>query len=286
MTGFGTSTVASGGWSVRWELRTVNHKGLDVKLRLPRVASHLEIASMALLRGRLERGRVDAQVEVVPPAATRPVVLDTVQARALVDEALQYARQDPRIAPQLDLGQLLRLPGVVTVPEGQAPPATFDEDVRLGLEDAVLELLSSREREGVALMAELERRLLASRMIVDGIAARTLGAPERLAERLRSRLAELATTVEPSRLAQELVLVAERVDVTEELARLRIHLDHFLHVMTAAEPVGRKLDFLCQELLREANTTASKCQDAPTAHAVVELKAEIERIREQVQNVE
>ena len=111
-------------------------------------------------------------------------------------------------------------------------------------------------------------------------------APQRQKQRLEARLSEIESSVAPERLAQEIALLAERADVSEEISRLQVHLEHFRNLMNSNTSVGRKLDFLCQELNREANTIGSKCSDAPTAHLVVELKAEIERVREQVQNVE
>jgi uncharacterized protein (TIGR00255 family) len=195
------------------------------------------------------------------------------------------------VSPSISSGELLALPGVLI----RETAADADSDVAgpeliaavdAAVDTALLGLVQAREAEGRGLVVELSRRKDAIVALVDQIEARTKTQVQEKADKLRERLtAILKDFAEPARIVAETAALAERLDVTEELARLRLHIGQLEQLLQTAGS-GRRLDFLCQEFLREANTTASKCQDAGTAHLVVELKAEIERLREQAQNVE
>ena len=270
------------------EARTVNHKYLEVKVKLPHGLHALEPRVAGIVRQRLGRGRVDVTVFLAEGSA--PV------ATPRVDEALARAAVDAFRG----LGRTLGLPGEVTVSDlvrlhetlfTAEAPSDIDA-LWPGVEGAVKAALedtdSMRAEEGAALARDLEGRLVA---IADLRARLADRAPVAVAEsqaRLRARVEDLVkgAAMDPSRLAQECALLAERTDTAEELARLGGHVDHFRALVAGKEPPGRKLDFLCQELHREANTMASKASDAAMQACVVDLKAEIERLREQVQNVE
>ena len=287
MTGFGRGQAEGDGLRLVVEVKSVNHRGLDVKARLPKEVAGLELHCLAAVKKAVLRGRVDvvATLARADGAASRPL-FDAAAAERLVDEVLAFARRRSAVAPTITAGDLLRVRDLVAVEDddlterAQAPLAA-------ALDAALRDLARSRDTEGRGLAEDLSTRLDAARAIVGALRAATAGAPKRLRDKLNARLAaEGVEDVDPARVAAEVALLADRADVAEELARLEVHLDHFRALVADGEAVGRKLDFLCQELMREANTSGSKVQDAPAAHLVVELKAEIERLREQAQNVE
>jgi uncharacterized protein (TIGR00255 family) len=284
MTGFGRATGAVDGWGVVIEVKTVNHKGLDVKLRLPRALVADEATFVQQVRSRLERGRVDVAVDVVAPERGVAVV-DTARVRAVVEAARGMAAQFPEIRAELTAADVLRVPGVMV--DGAEPPTESLAATTSSLLSQALDALeAARALEGDGLRRDLQARRDRCGVLIEEIARRTTDAVDDKRVRLQERLqALLGEHLEPARLAAEVAVLAERVDVAEELARLRMHLQHFDTLLSSTSS-GRKIDFLCQELMREANTTASKCQDAETARSVVELKAEIERLREQAQNCE
>jgi uncharacterized protein (TIGR00255 family) len=284
MTGFGRAAGVVAGWAVVVEARSVNHKGLDVKLRLPRALQADEPALLQQVRARLERGRVDITVDVVAPAGGA-AVLDVVRVGALLQAGRELAVQWPEVAPTWTAAELLGLPGILSEPT-PPPTAALSSTTATLFAEALAALEQARAHEGEGLHRDLAGRRQRCGALVDDIAASTATSVADKRARLQERLtALLAEHVEPARLAAEAAVLAERVDVAEELARLRLHLAHLDTLLSSSSP-GRRIDFLCQELMREANTTASKCQDAATARSVVDLKAEIERVREQAQNVE
>ena len=293
MTGFGRGTAPTHGGTVVVELRAVNHKGLEVKCRLPRALLAHEPQLHRACKARLERGRVDLNVEVVKDHSGQggAHVVDAERVAAIVAALKAVSASHPEVKPSIGGGELLSLPGVLI----RDTAADADSDVARpevvaavdAADDVALQgLVQAREAEGRGLVVELSRRKDGIVDLVDQIEARTQTQVQEKADKLRERLAAiLKDFAEPARIVAETAALAERLDVTEELARLRLHIGQLEQLLQTAGS-GRRLDFLCQEFLREANTTASKCQDAATAHLVVELKAEIERLREQAQNVE
>lgn len=293
MTGFGRGTAPTHGGTVVVELRAVNHKGLEVKCRLPRPLLAHEPQLHRACKVRLERGRVDLSVELVKDHSGQggANVVDSARVAAIVAALKAVCATHPEVTPSIGGGELLSLPGVLI----RDTAADADSDVAgpeliaavdAAVDVALLGLVQAREAEGRGLVVELTRRKDGIVDLVDQIDARTKTQVQEKADKLRERLtAILKDFAEPARIVAETAALAERLDVTEELARLRLHIGQLEQLLQTAGS-GRRLDFLCQEFLREANTTASKCQDAATAHLVVELKAEIERLREQAQNVE
>jgi uncharacterized protein (TIGR00255 family) len=292
MTGFGRGRFElQGGIAVVAEAKTVNHKGLEVKLRLPRSLAADEVALTKQVRTRLERGRVDVNIDVVSLTPAAAFAFDHARVAAIVDAVQQLAHTHPQLVPTLTAGELLRLPGVVV--EGASSDHVVDDAAlsaaaAAALDEAIAALLASRAAEGAGLLEVVRGHRDSIARLTEEIAQRMEGAVADKRQKLQERLqAVLQEHLEPARLVAEVSLLAERLDVGEELARLRLHLLQLDALLTTgSQGCGRRLDFLCQELLREANTTASKCQDAAVAHLVVELKAEIERLREQAQNVE
>jgi uncharacterized protein (TIGR00255 family) len=288
MTGFGSGSATVGSEAVTVELKSVNHKFLEVKVRAPRELAPLEPTVQRLIKERLARGAVDVSVRRALKTATGSVpTVDLPLAR-------EYRRAFGEVARALGLPDDLTLrdlalqPGIIRLEEPPMAVADAGPALEQALAAALEGLQGMRRREGAA----LERDLLARLALVDGLVAELSGlAPAAVAEyqaRLQDRLRELLQggPVDPQRLAQEVALHAERTDVAEELTRLASHLVQLRGLLAQEEPSGRKMDFLVQELHREVNTTGSKSQHAGISGRVLALKAELERIREQVQNVE
>lgn len=292
MTGFGRAsfTVDKVGFEV--ELRSVNHRYLDVRIRLPRLLAAFESDLKAEIRSRLERGRVDLSVAAREgrEALTR-VQVDPQAAEQYLAAARELAARH-ELSQNVDLTSLLGLPGVARFIELELPHESLGDALRRALGTALDALDAMRAREGEALALDLEARLVTVQERVSSLENRSGAVQQAARDRLRKRAEQLRQELgelDEGRLYQEIVIAADRLDVSEELVRLRSHVDQFRAILAGAgagKPVGRRLDFLTQEVAREANTVGSKGSDAPIAHEVVELKTEIERIREQVQNVE
>ena len=288
MTGLGRGRASQNGVGFVAEVRTVNHRSLEVKVRLPHGLSGLEGRVTAVVRKHVQRGRVDVRLDLTEGGSTllAPRV-DTAAAQATV-ETLRALGNKLGLYGDLTMHDLVLLLDRIQVqdppPDLESVGAVVDAALTAAMED----LDTMRRTEGAA----LHQDMLARVEMLDGLRARLLArAPAAVAEsnaRLRARVVELAAgvAVDPARLAAECALLADRTDTAEELTRLAGHLDHVRALLRGTEPAGRKLDFLCQELHREANTMASKAQDSAMQAVVVDLKAEIERVREQVQNVE
>lgn len=280
MTGFGAASAPCAAGVVRVELRSVNHRFFEVRARtagpLSDVSGELEEA----LRKRLERGRIDATVRIEGESAT----LDRARVGALIREL--GALRDEH-AP----GAEFPWPLVVAELGATRAPAATDElraAMLLAAQQAATALDAMRRVEGDALRAELERHLAVMHAELDAIEHALPGILAAHHAKLGARVAALLTgeaRVPDDRLAQEVAIVADRMDVTEELARARAHLALFTSLLSSDEAVGRKLDFVTQEMLRETNTIGSKVADAAVAHRVITLKATVERLREQVQNI-
>ncbi len=288
MTGFGRgqAVVDSSGWAVVVEIKSVNHKGLDVKLRLPRALASHESNLAHQVRARVERGRIDVAVDLEVTHQEATIRIDTARAAAVVAAVVDLARAHPTLSPTLSAADLLRIPGILDHDDAPADIPALQSATSTALQQALIELETMRASEGQGLHKDLDQRRQHCLSLVDDIQHQTQQSSSEKRVRLQERLTTLlGESTDPSRLAAEAAVLIERLDVSEELSRLRLHLDA-LEYLLGKPNGGRKLDFLCQELLREANTTASKSQDAAVAQRVVDLKAEIERMREQAQNIE
>jgi len=289
MTGFGVGDVALAGGRVIAEVRSVNQRFLDIRARLPRELADLTLFAEQVARERLRRGRVELFVHT-EGSVLSACVLDKVRARAAY-RALSELRDE--LAP----GAEVPLSLLSSIPDLFAPPAGPElEAVRGAVKGAVERAIDAMEamcrREGEALAADLRGRCEVLRQLLRAIMSHLDVAREAARRRLRERLERLVAgsdlSLDASRIETEVLLLAERGDVSEELTRFESHLDQFCSVLSAdrTEPVGRRLDFLLQEKLREANTLSAKAQDAFISQQVVAIKVELERLREQVQNVE
>jgi uncharacterized protein (TIGR00255 family) len=290
MTGFGRAEVTGESLVVAVEARSVNHRHLDVALRLPKVLGDLELQARRLVQSRLERGRVDVSVQVTPlpgqPASR--VRVDATLAREYVRQA-QALAADVGVRGDVALEWLLDRPGVVRLEESEgavvAPPWSLVADA---LGRALDDLVARRTAEGERLAQEL--RLLHAELgaSVETMAARAPAAVARREERLRERLRTLLSgaPVDETRVLTEAAVWADKGDIAEELARLRVHLSELVLLLDKGGPVGRPLDFLIQELNREVNTIGSKADDLELSQAALAAKGTLERVREQVQNLE
>lgn len=284
MTGYGRGVAEQGGRRATVDVRAVNHRFLDLKLRGLPIAPALEEQVAARVRAALDRGAVAVSIHVASPGAAAAARIDPAAARRAHEALAELARQLG--VPPPDLALVLAQPGVV----GSGDDA--DDEVELpvlpALDAALAQLERMRAAEGLALAAELRARfdeLTAQRAAIAALAA---AQPAQLARRLAERARRLLddAEVDPARLAQEVALLADRADVTEELVRLASHVEQARALLDAPGAVGRRLDFLVQEMGRELNTIGSKSAAAEISALVVDAKAVLEKVREQVQNVE
>lgn len=272
-------------WGVlTWELRSINHRFLDISLRLPEDLRVLEGRVRERIQAKLARGKVDCTLRV-KASAVRGVALHLDM--ELVTQLLSAAHTVASIAESaqpINALDILRWPGVIMT-DAVNPEPEFALALDL-LDVGLAQLIENRTQEGARLQAVLTERCAAISVLVEQVRTRLPEISTRLRQRLRDRLAELSSELDPQRLEQEILLTTQRMDVDEELARLTSHLAEARRVFNQPDPAGRRLDFLLQEFNREANTLGSKSIDAETSRLAVEMKVLIEQIREQVQNIE
>lgn len=284
MTGF-ARRERQGPWgTLVCELRTVNHRYLEASLRLPDELKALDNDVRQAIAAALRRGKVDTNLYLKSAAGTqRSLELDSHLLDELVARVEQVRGQLKYPAPVSPI-ELLRWPGVVREAEVDIKPVLV---AALELvQESLNELNDTRLREGQRIRELLLTRCTTMRTQVLAVRARLPEVSRRMRDRIVERISQLGSTPDPERLEQELVLYAHKMDVDEELDRLGAHLEEVTSVLGSAEPAGRRLDFLMQELNREANTLSSKSQDSETTRAAVDMKVAIEQMREQVQNVE
>jgi uncharacterized protein (TIGR00255 family) len=293
MTGFGVGSTALGAGRVSVEVRTVNGRFFDARVRMPQGMLELSGLVEDRARKRLARGRCEIVVHAEGALCPRDSI-DKGRAAALYASLLQLRDQ---IAPGVDVpfSMLSAFPDLFAGEPGRDPKA-IRAALGSALDTALGQVEIMRQKEGAQLAAELEQRVDRVHGLVRALSSRASGMVQRFAAKLRERLGHLGLRLDagadgkdptdPARLEQELILFADRSDITEELSRLDIHTRQLKSYIGIVEPMGRRFDFLLQEMTREINTVGAKSQDAEISHAVVELKAEIEKMREQVQNVE
>jgi uncharacterized protein (TIGR00255 family) len=287
MTGFGLGETPLGSGKLEVEIRGVNHRFLDVRVRVPRELGDLTGFLEQLSREKLTRGRYEVAMRAEGTALSSPV-LDRDRARAAY-RALCELRDEVAPGSDVPLVLLASIPDLF-VSSTDRETEHVRNATRTAFDLAVLALDAMREREGVALGEDLVRRLARIRGLARDISKRSPEVLEAHRKRLRDRAERLRSSVEldvdAARLEQEIAIFAERSDISEELTRLESHCSQVSGLLDREEGVGRRLDFLLQEMAREANTVGAKSPDATISHAIVDVKAEIERMREQVQNVE
>jgi len=284
MTGFASASAELPGASLAAELRSVNHRYLDLSLKLTDELRALEPALRERLAGALKRGKVELRLGVAKstPGAAR-LAVDAGRVASLAAAAADVEGQVPRATP-LSVHEILRWPGVLAEPS--VPPDELAAHARRLVGEALTDFSASRAREGAKLVATLVERCDAIEAQVARVAPRIPAIQAAYAEKLGARLREAGLDSDGERLKQELALFATKVDVAEELSRLGAHIAEVRRVLTAGGAAGKRLDFLMQELHREANTLGSKSVDAELSQASLEMKVLIEQMREQVQNLE
>jgi uncharacterized protein (TIGR00255 family) len=285
MTGF-ARRERQGPWgTLTCELRSVNHRYLELSLRLPEDLRGLENEARQILGGLLRRGKVDAGVYLRGSTATVAALeLNASLAEQLLARAAEVHRIAGGTAGSIDPLDVLRWPGVIRETERDISPLAAEATALL--RETATDLNAARAREGARIREMLSQRCEALREIVATLRARLPELSARIRTRVAERVAQLGTQVDPERLEQEIVLLAYKMDVEEELDRVGSHLTETLQVLDSKEPAGRRLDFLMQEFNREANTLSSKSQDVEMTRSAVDMKVLIEQMREQVQNVE
>jgi uncharacterized protein (TIGR00255 family) len=290
MTGFASLTHEDERGTIGLTIRAVNHRFLDVQLRLPPALADLESKIRAHIQKRLARGRIELALSLQLRQTSLPQVeLQEEFARALAG-AIDVARERGLVTGELTPGDLLRMPQAFLIRERELEMlgGVLGDAVAAALDGALDQLEAMRVREGEHLAADLGARKGALGVLIDKLTAAADDGRQELEERLTERVKELIALVpaDPSAVAQEIVRVAQRSDISEEVTRFRGHLAHWDALSAGPEPCGRKLDFLLQEMHREVNTIGAKADGLQVSELIIQAKAELERLREQVQNVE
>jgi uncharacterized protein (TIGR00255 family) len=285
MTGYGQGSISNEKYTITVEMRSVNSRYLEIKFKLPSMWGELEERMRELISSKISRGRVDVSVFVSYAQTDAKLNIDW-QLLESVKEAHEKLSNTVGLAEPLSFTDLLAVEGVLTLEKPQEDLEEIWKDLSVALTEALDQLYNMRRAEGERLAEDITQR-------IEYIKKKTLEleslAPlivKELYDRIKERVAEMDVALQEERLLQEVALIAEKMNVTEELVRLKSHCDGFLQIMQENNSVGRKLDFLLQEMNREINTTGSKSSNLTISRNVVEIKSELEKIREQIQNIE
>ena len=285
MTGYGQGSISNEKYTITVEMRSVNSRYLEIKFKLPSMWGVLEERMRELISSKISRGRVDVSVFVSYAQTDAKLNIDW-QLLESVKEAHEKLSNTVGLAEPLSFTDLLAVEGVLTLEKPQEDLEEIWKDLSVALTEALDQLYNMRRAEGERLAEDITQR-------IEYIKKKTLEleslAPlivKELYDRIKERVAEMDVALQEERLLQEVALIAEKMNVTEELVRLKSHCDGFLQIMQENNSVGRKLDFLLQEMNREINTTGSKSSNLTISRNVVEIKSELEKIREQIQNIE
>ena len=288
MTGFGRSESIIGGRDIAVEIRSVNHRYFDYSSRVSRGYGFLDAKLKAYLQDRIARGKIDVFVTVETLESADAEVLVNHSLASGYIAALRDLQQRYGLRDDISVGVVARYADLFTVHRAPEDEEEIWEAVRRAADEAFLSFSAMREAEGEHLRTDFLERTAKILELVSGVEERSPKTVEEYREKLFQRLKELLAdaNVDEQRVLTEAAVFADKVSVAEETVRLRSHIDQFHSMLEAGGAVGRRLDFLVQEMNREANTIGSKCVDAEIAHMVVDMKAEIEKIREQIQNIE
>ncbi len=288
MTGFGRYEETLNGRDILVEIRSVNHRYYEFSSRIPRAYGYLEEKLKSFLNDKIARGKTEVSVTIFSTEAADTVIeVNSTVARGYID-ALRSANEQLGLTDDLALSQLLRLPDVFRVIKAPEDEDAVWEDVRTVAEKALAGFIAMREAEGEKLRMDFAARLDTIEKLVRFTEERSPSVNEAYRQRLFTKLREILgdANIDEQRILTEAAIFADKTAVDEETVRLHSHISQFRSMLDADYPVGRKLDFLIQEFNREANTIGSKAQDKEVTGAVIEMKAEIEKLREQIQNVE
>lgn len=288
MTGYGRGQSQGFGKRVTVEMKSVNHRFLDIQVKLPKQYQSLEEKAKSLIKNHIARGRVDTFISIEETEESQRIVKVDKELAMAYYNSLKELGEFLKIPLNITLFEVCQLPDVIQIQDAELDLESFWQVVEQALLGAVEGLVEMRQVEGEELAKDLIQRQQSIWDMVDKIEGRSRVMPKIYQERIQERLQELLAEVpvDDQRIAMEVAILAERSAIDEELVRLRSHLIQLVNNLKATEPVGRKLDFLVQELHREINTIGSKANDLEISQYVVEVKSELEKIREQVQNLE
>jgi len=289
MTGYGEAEKEVAGFSLRVELRSLNHRFLDISLKLPQELSSYEELIRGEVKKRISRGRIDIFVSLKPISGKVLTLEVNEEAVREVADSLKKLKKEAKLSGKVDINTILRLPGLIELkPKKLEDSDELKKAVEETLSSALSLLEEARTREGEALSQAIATSITKIEEEVKGIEEEAPKIQGELYQKLKERLSALAPEVslDEKRLFEEAVYYTDRFDITEELTRLKAHLAEMRRLLSATEPVGRKLDFLIQELNRETNTLGSKVKKLEFTKGVLSIKSEIEKIREQAQNIE
>lgn len=288
MTGFGRGHQILNGRDITVEIRSVNHRYYEFSSRLPRSLGYVEEKLKSLLQGRISRGKVEVSVLLSNvEAADEKITINREIVKEYID-ALRSVKEEFGLTDDLSLSNILRIPDAFTVVKTETDEEQLWEDIRVTAEEALEHFISMRENEGARMKQDILSRLDKIEEWVGVVETRSPQVVEDYRKRLYDKMCEVLSTtnIDEGRILLEAGIFSEKTAVDEETVRLRSHIAQFRSMLESGEPVGRKLDFLVQEMNRETNTIGSKVQDIEVTRIVVDQKSEIEKIREQIQNIE
>ena len=288
MTGFGRGHQVLNGRDITVEIRAVNHRYYEFSSRLPRSLGYVEDKLKTLLQGRISRGKVEVSVLINNvEAADEKITINHEIVKEYID-AMRSVKDEFGLVDDLSLSNILRIPDAFTVVKTETDEAQLWEDIRSTAEEALEHFISMRENEGERMKQDVLSRLAKIEEWVGVVETRSPMVVEDYRKRLYDKMCEVlsSTNIDENRILMEAGMFSEKTAVDEETVRLRSHIAQFRGMLESGEPVGRKLDFLVQEMNRETNTIGSKVQDIEVTRIVVDQKSEIEKIREQIQNIE
>lgn len=288
MTGFGRASKSEEGWMCSVELRSVNGRYLESRIRLPSSLLAMEEGLKKQIQAKCERGKIECSISLVPVGEGQALIsLNAPLLRGLEAMLAKVEHQLGR-SLQIGMGDLLAVKDLVRFDTWEGLDESVGGLVTATLDEALVELVNMRKTEGQSLHEELETRGRTLGTLVEAVMPLAAEVPAQYGKKLRENLIRLneGNSIPEERIIQETALFAERCDVTEELTRFKTHLEHLSQILSEGGAVGRKIEFLLQELNREANTLGVKCNDTRISEKVIEMKSELEKLREQIQNVE
>lgn len=288
MTGYGRNEAIQGGKKIMCEIKSVNHRYSDYSVKVPKYYGFLEDKVREFASKHISRGKVDIYVGIESYAeADKEIVVNTELAKSYID-ALCKLRDEFGLCDDITVNSVARYPDIFVQERKEEDEEEIWENVKTVLEPAIASFTAMREREGERIQKDLEQRVEYMKTLADRIDERSPETVEEYKERLYSKIKAVLEDreIDDARILTEVAIFADKVAVNEEMVRLSSHFDEFYGICASGEPAGRKLDFLIQEINREINTTGSKASDIEIAKIVVDLKAETEKLREQIQNIE
>lgn len=288
MTGYGRNEAIQGGKKIMCEIKSVNHRYSDYSVKVPKYYGFLEDKVREFASKHISRGKVDIYVGIESYAeADKEIVVNTELAKSYID-ALYKLRDEFNLRDDISVNSVARYPDIFVQERKEEDEEEIWENVKTVLEPAIASFTAMREREGERIQKDLEQRVEYMKTLADKIDRRSPQTVSEYKERLYSKIKAVLEDreIDDARILTEVAIFADKVAVNEEMVRLSSHFDEFYGICASGEPAGRKLDFLIQEINREINTTGSKASDIEIAKIVVDLKAETEKLREQIQNIE